>query len=152
MQNPGSDAGVFVLEDVVDFRRECGTTSFVVPGRASWRGPGIHSSKCSWRAQRTQSAMDRSLPADFDLARGSMDSGLARFARAPEMTEECTQQRCRGFCLEDVIDLLPSAAVTSFVIPGRASWRGPGIHSSNCPWPITSTFSQATNTERYISA
>jgi hypothetical protein len=35
MQNPGSDAGVFV-----------GMKSLVIPGRASWREPGIHNPKC----------------------------------------------------------------------------------------------------------
>lgn len=39
MQNPGSDAGVFVWEDVVDLPHEPAITSFVIPGRRAAPSP-----------------------------------------------------------------------------------------------------------------
>jgi hypothetical protein len=37
------------------------------------------------------------------------------------------RQRCRGFC---------SGRTLSLVIPGRASWREPGIHNHQCQFDI----------------
>jgi len=98
MQNPGSDAGVFVWQSAVD---SLATPAAKRELRCAIAHRRIHSSKYSWRSKNTVGSGSISTYRFRPSQRINGFRARSPCSR-PGMTEECTRQRCRGFCLRKV--------------------------------------------------